>query len=157
MIYQWKDKSRMGGDAQAIGDRIEAIRGREGSYFTPDLLVDDGRDPESPLHPCFEWDDAKAADGYRIVQARQVVRSLVVTMEGEKEQPVAVRAFVSVTDDENEGPQYTSIGHAMEEPDLRRQVIAQAQREFEAWRNKYKDYRELASVFSAYEQLQLTA
>lgn len=34
------------------------------------------KDPESPLHDYFEWDDSKAAHTYRLVQARRIIRTV---------------------------------------------------------------------------------
>ena len=50
-----------------------------------DLVVDNAlhaedvvaaaRDPLSPLHSKFQWDDSKAAHRYRLWQARQIIAS----------------------------------------------------------------------------------
>lgn len=44
-------------------------------------LVEDARDPGSPLHPLFTWDDERAAQEYRLEQARTVIRSVQVQVE----------------------------------------------------------------------------
>jgi len=47
-------------------------------YLTPRAVVDAARPEESRLHPFFLWDDAAAAEEYRLAQARHLVRSVTV-------------------------------------------------------------------------------
>jgi hypothetical protein len=44
--------------------------------LTPATLVTDARDPQSPLHTLFEWDNERAAEEYRLNQAREVIRAV---------------------------------------------------------------------------------
>lgn len=41
--------------------------------LTPSSVVDAARDPASPLHAQFEWDDGVAAERYREIQARKLI------------------------------------------------------------------------------------
>lgn len=62
--------------------------------ITPKMVVDDARNPESPLHDLFDWDDAVAAERWRITQARVVLRrvSLVIVVQDlEVRTPMFVR------------------------------------------------------------------
>lgn len=43
-----------------------------------DEVVNTARPPTSPLHPVFEWDNKKAADEYRLHQARHLVRCFTI-------------------------------------------------------------------------------
>lgn len=60
--------------------RIRQLETPDGT-ITPQTVIDDAKDPASPLHEHFEWDDTKAAHAYRIDQARELIRSvrLVIT------------------------------------------------------------------------------
>jgi len=49
--------------------------------LTPRDTVERARDPKSPLHSYFTWDDAKAADERRLDQARSLIRSVRVEIE----------------------------------------------------------------------------
>lgn len=46
--------------------------------LTPEEVVADAKDPKSPLHSYFDWDDDVAARKYRIAQARTLIRSVRV-------------------------------------------------------------------------------
>jgi hypothetical protein len=52
-----------------------------GGRLTPNAVVEDARDKDSPLHSVFEWDDAVAADRFRIEQARNLIQSFKVHVE----------------------------------------------------------------------------
>ena len=58
-------------------DVIAALTELEDSRggLTPDLVLETARDPTSPLHQCFEWDDTVAAHRYRVDQARYLITS----------------------------------------------------------------------------------
>jgi hypothetical protein len=45
------------------------------------MVVEAARDPNSPLHSAFTWDDAEAAEQYRLAQARVLLRRVRVEIE----------------------------------------------------------------------------
>jgi hypothetical protein len=59
-------------DAQAIGERLMEITEENSGRLRPDDVVEDARDPRSPMHPHFEWDNNVAADKHRLNQAREI-------------------------------------------------------------------------------------
>lgn len=63
--------------AEAIGPVFSAIEQRDGA-LSPRAVVDEARSESSPLHPYFEWDDHRAAQSYRIGQAKTLTRSVVM-------------------------------------------------------------------------------
>lgn len=65
-------------DARIVGP--ELVRLGEGGEATPRKIVDAARDESSPLHPYFAWDDRTAADKYRHMQARQLVKAVMVVI-----------------------------------------------------------------------------
>jgi hypothetical protein len=158
MVYQWKSGARVKADPQPVGERLERLRERHGGFLVAEQIVSDARSERSPLHPCFEWNDKRAAEAYRVEQAEYLMRSIVVTVAAEESgEPVTVRAFVSVKPDVRPAGAYTSIQHAMESPHLREQVLMQARRELAQWRQRYREYAELADVFRAADQLLLAS
>lgn len=66
----------------AVRETIKALEDADGR-ITPEAVIEAARDEGSPLHQQFEWDDSKAAHGYRLEQARTLIRSvkLLVTIE----------------------------------------------------------------------------
>ncbi len=64
MVYQWHKQSRFPVDAQVAAERLQLIREELGE-ITPRAVVADARGDSSPLHSCFDWDDATAAEAHR--------------------------------------------------------------------------------------------
>jgi len=151
--FKWAKGSRVKGSAQEIGERLSKIRQQHQGRLTPEAVLDDASDEASPLHPAFVWDDTEAAHRFRIQQAGQIIRAVVVVVESaEKVGPV--RAFVSVRQQDDDAPSYTTIEHAMSDESLRTQVIAQALAEANEWKQRYKQYGELAKIVEAIEDTQ---
>lgn len=149
MIYKWKEAfPGRAVPAQVVGERLEQIAKRV--QLTPKAVVDDARPTNSPLHPCFEWNDQVAAEKWRQEQAGAILRNIEVVIEDASGKDREVRAFVNVTQDDDR--QYTSIAKAMRSPELRRQVLDTALRELESWRTKYGELRELADLLAAVDQ-----
>lgn len=134
---------------QVVGAELEKIeRTNDGRLLASDVL-EAARNPKNPLNLCFEWDDTKAAEQYRIKQAQALIGSLVVEIIGEKAgQPI--RKYVSVRDDG--GRHYSDIDRAMSTKGMREQVLASAVQQVEIWSLKYRQYQELAAIHSAVEK-----
>lgn len=145
--YQWREGARVPAPAQVVGERLEAIRAAHDGDLTPDAVVDDARAADSPLHPCFEWNDSAAAEEWRREQAKYLIRHIEVQIQPAPNlEPRVVRAFVSVT--RNDEQAYTGIETAMADAALRQQVVGRAWSELQQWRRRYDAYQELAAVFS---------
>lgn len=141
------------GDAKIIGEHLELLRQQFKGELTPKDVVDDARNPNSPLHPFFEWSDSTAAEAYRVEQARGLIRSVVAVYVREEKPAVRTRAFVHVP--EPGAPHYRSADHAMSQEKTRKMVLERALRELNAWRKRYKDLTELADIFTAAEQVEM--
>jgi hypothetical protein len=151
MIYRWKEGARLPAsvDAQKAGEELERIRVKHNGRLEPEWVVHNAKSPRNPLHDLFEWDDNVAAQNWRIDQARSVIRSVEVVVEQAPEAK-QVRAFVSVVQERDRS--YTSVQHAMSDENLRKQVLMQALAELEAWRKRYAELVELATVFASIDE-----
>lgn len=149
MIYQWREGARQAAEAQPVGEELERLRIRHNGRLEPEWVVHAAKRLENPLHPLFEWDDSVAAQNWRVDQARAVIRAVEVVIEEAKEAK-PVRAFVSIVRENDRS--YTSIADAMSDPELRGQVLRNALKELEAWRHRYAELVELATVFAAIDE-----
>lgn len=150
MVYKWKAYASVQGvSAQQAGEELERIRKmRNGNMIAADVLKE-ARKASNPLHSAFEWDDKKAAHHYRLNQASDLIRAVVVIDES-KPNALPVRAFVNVGIDEDRG--YTSVVAAMSDTVIRAQVIARAWKELEDWRKRYEGLVEFSQVFSVVDE-----
>ncbi len=144
MVYQWRKQSRFPVDAQVAADRLQLIREELGE-ITPRAVVADARGDNSPLHLCFDWNDATAAEAHRVHTARQLIGSLIVVSVDSKPVHRETRAFVHITADAS--PRYEPIEVAIRNVDMREEIIRQAKLEMQRWRERYAAYEEFADVF----------
>jgi hypothetical protein len=157
MVYKAARGARITDDqAQRYGERIEALaEGGDGSV-TSVVVYEDAKKKRSPLHEYFQWDDAVAAEAYRLNQAEYLLRSIYVIVTKEDGAEDEVRAFHNVVIERpEEQPErtYAPLARVLSEEELRRQVLAKAMHEFEQWRKRYQQYKELAPLFKVYEKV----
>lgn len=137
----------------AVAQELELIREKHGGILRPADVVAFARDPQTALHGEFEWDDDRAAEQYRLEQARLIIRC-AVRVVGENSPPI--RAYVSLYNDRRAGDSYRTLEDALRDPELRKQLFAQALREAESWRMRYERLSELKPVVRAITNLQRT-
>lgn len=148
----------------AVGKHLELIRQKTGGKLQPEDVVDDAKNPNSPLHSFFEWDDTAAAHEHRLKQARSLIRTVVaVYKENPKSEPV--RAYIHVRPSPtpsssgsatvDDKPYYTEVTKALSIPSTRRAILMRAKADLEAWQKRYKDLKELADIVVKVEALAL--
>lgn len=137
--------------AQIAGEELERIE-RERGEITPAIVLEESRPDGAPLHDCFEWDDTIAAEKYRLHQASVIICNVQVAV-GKKQK--VTRAFVNISDKRGVGQQgaYISIVTAMADDTTRNVVLQHALRELRYFMKKYRDYTELAEVFTVIEKV----
>jgi hypothetical protein len=157
-LNQYTSQRLSSKEAEKVGTELDRIAKREA--LTPEAVVNAARKKSSPLHTYITWDDSEAAAQYRLVQAAWLIRTVkvkVITPAGE-----TTRAFVRVVvqdaaeDDEGEptqSGQYVPIQVALDTPDYREQMLADAKSELAAFRRKYAVLNELAGVLGEISKL----
>lgn len=136
-----------------VGRHLELLRQQFKGELTPPDVLADARNPNSPLHGFFEWDDNEAAEQYRLSQARGLIRSVVAIYREPKasSEPVRIAAFTHIA--EGEASHYRATHHAMSQKATRDVVLAQAWRELQQWRRKYQHLRKFADLFEAIDEI----
>lgn len=138
--------------AQQAGEHLRALKEKHGE-LDKYILLEDSRAEDALLHNCFEWDDTKAAEGFRLNQAQSFITNItcvIVDDEGKETEPV--RAFVNVADQSHaQRGSFVAIMDAMSDEKHRAIVLKNALGELVAFQNKYSQLTELAKVFEAIE------
>lgn len=155
--YAWRDGARLQKGArvpaQAVGERLERLRAAGAGELTPEAVVADARHPGSPLHPLFKWDEAEAAHQYRLVQARALIRAVIVRYRAAPGNGArSVVAFVNLK--EGDRQYYTATAVALSDPERRAIVLRQAWEDFQALRKRYADLIEFAQLFAALDEIE---
>jgi hypothetical protein len=154
MIYRWKTHGIPGVAAQAVGQEINCLIEKHNGHIQPKAIVNAARPKSSPLHKCFDWNDRTAAEKYRQEQAKYLLRAIVVVEKPENSEPLLVRAFVSVPDDDK--LVYTTINRAAQNPQQWDHVLDCAIQEIQAWRQKYKDLQLFARIHDEIDALKIS-
>lgn len=116
--------------------------------FTAAQLVEKATPRNSPIHHFFEWDDRKAADLYRLRQARGYIQCLVVEIEGNEVRKYVPPVYVAGHDIKH----YVDIDVARKSKDLWEQVVERAMAEALVWRGRYQAYDNLSLIHEAIDK-----
>src|SRR6185437_1323639 len=129
-------------DAAKIGPALQTLS--EEGAVTPRDVVDAARSSNSPLHDYFEWNDKKAADLFRVEQARNMLRSIRVRYI-EDGAPKEARAFqvVSGTGWKDEPRQYRSFEVLYGDSAFAANMMDNAIADLATFKRRYEPYVDL--------------
>jgi len=148
-------------DEDKVAKRLMELQKKYGE-LQPHHVVNDARNSKSPLHHLFTWNKDKAAEKLWLIEAREIIRKLLIATEVNGK-VIYTRAFVNIQrDDENEltlnsfqsnESTYLNIGDILKNPKLREYALERAYRELESFERKYANFEELCIVIDAIQQL----
>lgn len=115
--------------------------------ITPEKVLERARDEKSELHKCFEWNDSKAAEKYRTIQAGNVIRMLYIVPRDAESAPVRVLSKTSAIAEYQ--PTRAFLTNQNEYEDLLKRALA----ELESFRRKYETLSELETVFEQIDSI----
>ncbi len=124
---------------------LKALRQLEKQHgvIRPADLVEYARPEDSRLHSLFEWDDAKAAQKYRLWEARQIIVNVYININESK-----VQAFqnIVVTTPKGKTQGYYSTQKILSKEEMRKQLIETCKQEAMYFFNKWKLISELTPL-----------
>lgn len=126
---------------QKIGEALAKVAGNSGR-LTSKAVVEAAKDPRNALHKHFEWDDTKAANSYRLDQARFLIRAVRVEDDDAAEEPL--RAFYSVSD--KGGKAYHTLDAVRASRELQLAVLKQAERDLTAFERRYSELNDICDL-----------
>ena len=152
--YTWRAGARINADAQKVGLELEKLQKKNKGKIKPADIVKAAKKPNSVLHEIFDWDDTKAATEWRLSQARIMINSLrvdVVMVENpaSEEKTSSVRAYVNVSSEDDR--YYTETAAALQDVDLKAQVLSAAKRKISS---AITDLKELENMSAAVDSLE---
>lgn len=138
--YEWSDtprafKNASKADPETIGLALDRIANAHNGRLEPKHIVDAAENRRHPLHPFFEWNDAKAAAMHRLDTARRLTRSIVL-VDTDKPEATPVRPWISVQDS---GVAYRSHEAVLSEVALQLAVLKRAYADLVGWMERYKN------------------
>jgi hypothetical protein len=137
-------------EAQIIGSTLEQLKN-----FTPRDVVEVARPETSPIHKYFEWDDDKAAEEWRVAQARHLVNRVQIVVKV-KDKKITTKAFhsIQIQTGKNTERRYESFKVISRTRQLKDQVIQKALQELIGWKQRYAQYNDVfADLFVAIDEI----
>ena len=147
-------------DAAKIKRELLRLAKQNGGMLSPEAVVESARSERSILHPHFEWSNTKAAELYRLQQARTLIRVVVdvVTVPGSGK-PIAVRTFCSLRGDRGIGRDdgepvgYRVTAKVMKDDDLRAELVRQFKEDAKLFADRYRNLQEACEVVAAIDKV----
>lgn len=134
---------------------LERLTKERGGMLMVDDVLNAAKDPTCVLHKHFQWDDTKAAEAYRKMQARQLIQKCTVTIE--KAPDVHIRAFVSLASDQYSGGGYRMTAEVLSDDDLKAQLLHEMLTVVTKWKKQINLLDEdTAEVINALENIVAT-
>ena len=147
-------RARKGGmlsteDARILGPYLETMAKNLGSLNVEDI-IEDAKDPSSPLHEHFDWDPQTAAMERWKFQARSIINSILIVQK-EDGGLVERRLFLSLSpnhdadgeDEGQSGPIYIHVQIVLANSRLRDKMWDKAIKELASWARRWAAYPEL--------------
>jgi len=125
---------------------LRRIAAENGGFLAPVQIVQAARPKDSPLHGKFTWDNRKAAEEYRLWEARELVKVYWYVAEGSRER---VPVFISLSSDRPVKAGYRSSADVLANPDQRGEWLQMALADLQSWKRSYAALTELKPVFAA--------
>ena len=122
--------------------RLLDLYARDGK-LTAETVLDDAYNPNSPLHAQFEWDDTVAAHQYRLVQARQIIRGVQVSV---MERPVRQYVFITSTDS------YHPIETVIASKDWAAEMVDEFKRDAARFEARWANHQHVAAHYKAWKR-----
>lgn len=121
MSVELKERQKVSRDEVARRALAEIKKANKEGLLTAEDTVSTAAHPDHPLHREFEWDDTEAAHKYRLVQARCLIRRIVVTGPNEDESPLP--KYISLrADRQRQGGGYRETREVVNSKDLLAQL-----------------------------------
>lgn len=134
-------------------EELRRIAKRKGTLRAQDVVTA-AKSKESALHRYFTWDQGKAAERWRLEEARHLIMRVRVHLVPQgKQDPVMVREFVSLPSDRRPGRGFRPIQAVMTNDEMREEMLSMALSELSAIRAKYGDLQELCGVVKEIDRL----
>ena len=139
--------------SQAIEKELRALHSRDG-VLTCEAVLDAARPENSPLHGYFTWDDSRAAERYRLIEAGRLIATVRIEYRRKKAaQVVYAPAFIPTGTNSEGKREYFPVEEVTRNEFLQQKALADARSEMEGTRARYShlvDLLELSTeVFAA--------
>lgn len=121
-------------------ERVRAVNGK----ITPRIVVEEARNPGSPLHDRFTWDEHENSERYLLVQARRLIRSVKIEYIAPSGRPERVRAFHAIA--RPDGTSYEPAEDIAQDRFAGAILLQQMEREWKSMYARYARFEEFRDL-----------
>lgn len=123
--------------------------------LTPEIIMNDARSKDSPIHDYFDWNDKTASEKYRLHSARSLLNHIKVKITHDDESEDEIRKFhhIKIKSSETQSG-YVSVENVIKSEDYYSQIIKQALMEIQSWKEKYYRYQKLRPIIIAIREIE---
>ena len=143
-IIKWSINGIFKADASKCYEEIREI----GDEVKPEQVLDKAKDTSSELHKCFDWNDTSAAEKYRLIQARDVIRHLIVVKRDDEDEREPVQFRVMLKNERTQESGYKQTIVMVKDEDEYKKLLNQAYAELHSFKQKYSCLSELADILA---------
>ena len=143
-IIKWSINGIFKADASKCYEEIREI----GDEVKPEQVLDKAKDSNSELHKCFDWNDTSAAEKYRLIQARDVIRHLIVVKHDDEDEREPVQFRVMLKNERTQESGYKQTIVMVKDDDEYKKLLNQADAELHSFKQKYSCLSELADILA---------
>ena len=138
---------------ETITEELLQIAEENNGFCSPAKVVEFARNKKTLLHSKFQWDNDKAAEQYRLWQARQIISLELTVVNRTEKSTEPVRMFWSLDEDRETEKGYRLITDILSSEELTDKLLHQALNELTIFSNKYHQLEALRTVFTAIDAL----
>jgi hypothetical protein len=145
---------------EEITKELTYIASQNDGVLNPHQVVDFARNPETELHKKFEWDEGLAAEGFRVIQARGLLKriKLIVWREQGEDRHIEVgivHEYQSLPDDRTSEGGYRKTVDIFSDADQTKLLLKSAKQDFLALEKKYANLEQLSSVWAEVHKINI--
>jgi hypothetical protein len=139
--------------AEAI-DALKAIAASNNGLLQKSAVLDAARDPGSPLHEHFTWDQEEASAKWLLVEAGLLIRRVKVERAIDEDHVIKYRVYHSLASDRlQNGGGYRTIDAIMSDDHRKAELLRTALKELANFKRRYSVLSELTQLTAAIDEV----
>jgi len=155
MKYTWSN-IRFGADANIVGKELESIKDI-GELTNKEVLEYAETHRNSEIAKCFEWDDSVAGRKFRLEQATNIMCSISIVIDDNKQPIEKARVYVSTRRNDDEKRTFKKLVDVLEDDEEYKALLEKAKNELNNCQDKYRNLVKLQDlkdiIFDMYKNL----
>lgn len=143
-------------DANKVGKELESIKDI-GELTNKEILEYAEKHRDTELAKCFEWDNEIAGKKYRLKQATDILCSISIVIDENKEPVEKTRVYVSTKSKDDEQRTFKKLVDVLDDDEEYKALVQKARKELDNCQEKYRSIIKLQDlkdiIFDIYKNI----